>query len=569
MSNTNSKKTEDQTDNRPAQTYDAAGYKPMQAQVETDYAGWLDTVNKEQQSNAANPERHAAYANEEMNRKYAEAGIDPAGQGVNPSRSFYSDDPNYQSAVSRDAAQGTSGGDEYWLSDAELAYVQHCKQMYANATTQEDKNYWHGEAEKVRARYDYSGGTDGSMFLSTMQSGSTGDSGSSGEGVSGTGSGGGTPSDLKSYLDAWQQAALQQSGGQIDYAVQQAVTELQRALADAETQYKEQAESVDRDARQAMDNSALYAELRGDKGGIGREQYSSIQNTRAQNHLAVQQAQTKLATDTERQIADLRAQGEFEKADAALELTQNYLSQLVSLEQWAAEYDLSAAQFEASLQQWEAEYNMAMQQLQISQNQWQQEFDYTKQLNSTNQLSGMGEALLGAGIMPSNEQLTAMGMTQAQAQEYITAMQMTAQLEASKGDKKTVSIADVDLSSAYDYLYANGLNSGSKADSIAAMLATQGIPSDVAKQVAALYKEIGYAQAEKKYIDSNPLAAPAPSAGMNPDYFRAEMTSIMQSLGQGHLDTIESTVNRIWPSLSEEQRKQLQDALGKYGIALS
>ena len=45
------------------------------------------------------------------------------------------------------------------------------------------------------------------------------------------------------------------------------------------------------------------------------------------------QAQTKLSTDTARQIADLRAQGEFEKADALLELNQTYLSKLMEIQQ--------------------------------------------------------------------------------------------------------------------------------------------------------------------------------------------------------------------------------------------
>ena len=176
-----------------------------------------------------------------------------------------------------------------------------------------------------------------------------------------------------------------------------------------------------------MDNSALYAEMRGDKGGIGQEQYNSIQNTQAQNHLAVQQAQTKLATDTQRQIADLRAQGEFEKADAALEITQTYLAQLISIEQWAAEYNLSVEQFNEAVRQWEAEYNMAMQQLQISQNQWQQEFDYTQQLNQQNQLSDLGTALLSAGIPLTEEQMKAMGITAEQASQLLLQQQLAAQ----------------------------------------------------------------------------------------------------------------------------------------------
>ena len=188
----------------------------------------------------------------------------------------------------------------------------------------------------------------------------------------------GTADDLKALLDAWQETALSQKNAQVDYAVAKAVADLERALADAQPMFKEQAESVDINAQQAMDNAALYAEMRGDRGGIGQEQYNSIQNTRAQNHLTVQQAQTKLATDTQRQIADLRAQGEFAKADAALEISQNYLAKLASLEQWAAEYDLTVDQFNAQMQQLEREYAFQMLQFDTSKNQWQQEFDTSK-----------------------------------------------------------------------------------------------------------------------------------------------------------------------------------------------
>lgn len=444
------------------QTAKPLSYTPQQSYAETDYPYWLSIVNQEQQSNAANPDRHTAFTNEEMNQKYAEAGIDPSGQYVNPSRNMGSTDPNYQSTTTRDHAAGTSGGDEYWLSDAELAYVRYCQEMYGKATTQAEKDYWHAEAEKTRARYDYSGGTDGSMFLSTMKGvGSNGGANGAAPGATSSGATGGA-SDLKSLLDAWQQAALQQSNAQNDYAVQQAVAELERALADAQPQFKEQAESVDRDARQAMDNSALYAELRGDKGGIGQEQYNSIQNTQAQNHLSVQQAQTKLATDTQRQIADLRAQGEFEKADAALQITQQYLAQLISLEQWAAEYNLSVDQFNESIRQWEAEYNMAMQQLQLSQNQWQAEFDaaqnqwqaefdYTKQLNSQNRLASMGEALLSAGIPLTDEQLKAMEISGEQASQLLIQAQLAA---AQQGSETTSGFFKTALNHAEDMVKA-------------------------------------------------------------------------------------------------------------------
>jgi len=282
---------------------------------------------------------------------------------------------------------------------------------------------------KVRAKYGYYGGVDGTR-LEWLDKEETRDhvnrpdgvGGGSASGGSAGSSAGGANSDLKGALDAWQQAAVQQSNAQVDHAVQKAVMELQRALEDAGPRFKEQAESVARDERQALDNSALYAELRGDKGGIGREQYNSIHNAAAKNRLAVQQAQTSLAADTARQIADLRAQGEVEKASAALELTQTYLSQLVKLEQWAAEFHLSEAEFADSVARWKADYALDLQKLQIGQSQWQQEFAAIQ----NKQLASMGEALLKAGVMPTAAQLSAMGMTKDQADSYLILRQLEA-----------------------------------------------------------------------------------------------------------------------------------------------
>lgn len=228
-------------------------------------------------------------------------------------------------------------------------------------------------------------------------------------------------------LEQQKNAALQQSNAQIDYAVNQGVTELERAWADAQPQFKEQQESIAKDEMQARDNSALYAEARGDKGGIGQEQYNSIMNTAAQNRLSVQQAQTKLATDTQRQIADLRAQGEFDKADKALEISQQYLSQLITLEQWAFDAGMNAAQFKASLDQWATNYKMAMAQFTTGLDQWATEFDYAREQETNSGLASTGAALLEAGIMPSASQLAAMHMTSAQAQEYIAAAKLAAQ----------------------------------------------------------------------------------------------------------------------------------------------
>lgn len=220
-------------------------------------------------------------------------------------------------------------------------------------------------------------------------------------------------SDLSGYLDAWRQAANKQATNQIDYAVNKGVNDLQRAEEDAKVQFQTQRNQVDADEARNLDNAALYAELRGDRGGIGQQQYSSVQNNAAQNRQTVNSAQVKLATDTQRQIADLRAQGEFQKADKLLEISQSYLQQLVSLEQWAAEYDLSAAQFNESVRQWEKEYELSVANLMGTYNGQQ---TLSARNAQASDLASAGKALLSAGILPSSEQAEAMGYTIPQLQ---------------------------------------------------------------------------------------------------------------------------------------------------------
>ena len=113
-----------------------------------------------------------------------------------------------------------------------------------------------------------------------------------------------------------------------DYAVARGVKALDRNLQDSRSKFQTQRNQVDADEAKALDNQVLYAEARGDRGGIGKTQYGGIQNTAATNRQVVNSAEVKLQTDTARQIADLRAQGEFEKADKVLEISNKYLTEL-------------------------------------------------------------------------------------------------------------------------------------------------------------------------------------------------------------------------------------------------
>lgn len=242
-------------------------------------------------------------------------------------------------------------------------------------------------------------------------------------------------------LDAWLKAAQQQATQAADFATQQGIKELTRAEEEAQKQFQTQRNQIDIDEAKAKDNQALYAEARGDKGGIGAAQYDSIMNTAANNRLQVQQAQTKLSTDTARQISDLRSQGEFEKADALLQLTQNYLSQLISMEQFALNYNLSAAQFNASLDQWAQEYNLKVADLTgvYNGNLTLQGQQYQDNRNAAidQRNANAGATLLESGIMPSDAQLAAMGYSREEAQAIIDAK--------TAADAKQTALAEVEM----------------------------------------------------------------------------------------------------------------------------
>ena len=258
------------------------------------------------------------------------------------------------------------------------------------------------------------------------------------------------PGSMGNYLDQWFKAAQQQQINQVDYGVNTAVAELIRQQQKAQAQFQEQRDQIAIDEAKAKDNQALYAERRGDKGGIGQAQYNAIMNTAAQNRLQVSQAQTQLATDTARQIADLRAQGEFEKADALLELSQTYLSQLMSLEQWSMEFGLSVAQFNESVRQWKAEYDMAVADLTGY-------YEGKPTLAYQKNLADQGWTMMAAGLPPTESQLAAMGLTGEQAQSYITAQKLAAQQKSTpSGNPGTPTGDDMDI----DGLFAAALENG-------------------------------------------------------------------------------------------------------------
>ena len=224
------------------------------------------------------------------------------------------------------------------------------------------------------------------------------------------------------------EAARQQAEQRIDNEVEQGVEALLRAEEDAQPGFQSMRDQIAIDERQALDNQALYAEMRGDRGGIGRAQYASIQNTAAVNRRQVGLEQQRLATETARQIEDLRRQGEFRKADQVLELTQKQLSELMELERWAKEKNLSIAQFNTELARWEAEYAWKLRSFgietelklaQMSGTMPDGTPTYAARQDERSRLAAAAKMLLEAGLTLTPEQLEALGWTEGQYEAFI------------------------------------------------------------------------------------------------------------------------------------------------------
>ena len=206
----------------------------------------------------------------------------------------------------------------------------------------------------------------------------------------------------------------------IDYGVSRGVNDLTRNLQESGALFQTQRNQVDADEAKALDNQVLYAEARGDRGGIGMAQYGGIQNTAANNRAAVNAAEVKLQTDTQRQIADLRAQGEFAKADKVLEIGSKYLTELQNLEKWAKEQNVGVQEFNAKIQEWQNEYSLDLSkyltdtELKVSDlaGAFANGAETAKQRNAVaDRYAAGGKAMMAAGIVPSRSQLEAMGWT--------------------------------------------------------------------------------------------------------------------------------------------------------------
>lgn len=265
----------------------------------------------------------------------------------------------------------------------------------------------HRRAEEIRGRYGYSGGADGSEYISTQKG-----------------------PDFVGMLNQWLEDAKKHQEAAADHAVEQGVSQLEQAQKEAEERFQVRQDQVEREERNALDNHALYMEARGDRGGIGHAQHGSIQAQAMRDRQEVNQARMDLASDTAQKIADLRAQGEFQKADALMSLTQDYLGRLTSIYQWQQEQQLDEDKFKAQLEQWNREFEIKVAEMMgsyqdkptLEAQKYEKENErYEQQAQREKQelLVKLGLAALEQGIRPSPSQQQALGWSDSQVNQML------------------------------------------------------------------------------------------------------------------------------------------------------
>lgn len=209
--------------------------------------------------------------------------------------------------------------------------------------------------------------------------------------------GGANTDSYREEIEKQYAAMTEQQGAASDEAVKRAEENLahMQELANASTQ--RELGNVQRDQRDATALRDGIEAANGNRRGIGHSQYDAIENTGDQQRAAILAQQRRLETDTARQVADLRAKGDYAKADAALQSARQKFQTLYA----------DAMRVDRNLRG-NYEYETTM----------QREDDQA----GKRWLQSMGEKFLQRGVIPTEAMLGAMGLDRDTAQLYINAV---------------------------------------------------------------------------------------------------------------------------------------------------
>jgi len=169
--------------------------------------------------------------------------------------------------------------------------------------------------------------------------------------------------DMSSYYEK----LLQQQQNQINYNTQVAIRDQQAQADQAALDAYDLQKQVAIQSAKTGDNIALASAAKGDAGGIGQKQYSDAANTYDKQVYEINLQLKNVEAQVAQNVADLKAQGQFELANAALEIG---LAQIEALQKqrdelMSVQMNLAQKQMDYNTQQDQIAYDRALQRLQL------------------------------------------------------------------------------------------------------------------------------------------------------------------------------------------------------------
>lgn len=326
---------------------------------------------------------------------------------------------------------GNGGGANGWTEryqggNAELDKVlSYWGQKYQEARAAGDGNAMQqasNEANKLRNQYGYAA-EDASADIGKFLGGSSGTYG-------GGGMYGGMEQDLSNYLEDMYASRRRDAIAQLEAAYRKNMNALDRSTVGVSEQYQNARNQAAGASEVAKRNFAEYAAASGLNSGAG-SQAELARTVGLQNDLnALTQDEANFYSNIELQKA--QAEQEYNSAIAQAEASNDYaLAQALYQEKVRVQEQLLAQEQQQREQAFqEMLFKYQQQRDQTADSQWREQFNYGVSSARQQQLASYGERFLKQGIMPSQEMLSAMGITAAAAQDYIDRVNMAAAMSA-------------------------------------------------------------------------------------------------------------------------------------------
>lgn len=230
--------------------------------------------------------------------------------------------------------------------------------------------------------------------------------------------------DYTQEITAQYEKVAQDRAAQTEQAVQTATENLSEIAAAGDRAAAESAKQARADTVAIRETESAIEQNNGNRQMIGHSQYGVAENSYDQQMAAIEGYRQQLQTDISRQVSDLKAQGKYEDANAALQAAQEKFKQIYADQlrldsnlRGNYEYQTGLRREDEAIQREEAAIQRAQSEADKA---WNRE---------------LGEFMLKHNIIPGDNILAAMGLDSNSAKLYMQALNPV-RVSAGGGTKK-------------------------------------------------------------------------------------------------------------------------------------